>query len=172
MTLTVDALRGYVETSLRDDALGELLEAAYEAIDGFAGVSGPVTELISPGPGDLLMLSVPAESVTSVTECDVILASDDYELIGGQQLHRLHAGTHPSSRWRGRTKVVYPRLNDDAERDRVAAALVALDVNHNPGLSAQQLGDWSETYADNSAMNYTLERQSILASLTQGFIAR
>ncbi|HEX5013008.1 MAG TPA: hypothetical protein VFV72_02530 [Candidatus Limnocylindrales bacterium] len=181
--LDVDELRGFIETSLGDDVLGVWLDAAYEAIDAYAGPAGDssgdtgaTTEVITPGPGDLLMLTRPASAITAVTETcygfDTDLALDDVALIGTQMVRRLRTGTNPSSRWRGRVAITYERLPDANERDRVAVGLVRLDVNHNPGITSEQLGDWSATYANNSAMNYSVERQALLSSLTPGFVAK
>lgn len=175
--LDVDGLRGHVTTDLDDEALGLLLDAAYEAIDAYAGTGAAgdypasLTELISPGPGDLLMLSRPAAGITSVIECDSTLAADDYELIGAQMLRRLTTGTHPSSRWRGRVQPTYEPKADENERDRVAIALVNLDVNHSPGLVSEKLGDWAETHASGADGSYAAQRADILASLHPGFLA-
>lgn len=181
--LDVDDLRGFIETSLGDEVLGVWLDAAYEAIDAFAGPAGDssgdtgaVTEVITPGPGDLLMVSKPAAAITAVVETcygtDTDLALDDVALVGSQMVRRLRTGTNPSSWWRGRVEITYERLPDANERDRVAIGLVQLDVNHNPGVTSEELGDWSATYANNSAMNYSAERQALLASLTPGFVAK
>lgn len=176
MTLTVDGLRGFVESSLGDDELGLLLDAAYEAIDreiGSAGYDGqPLTELLTTGPGDLLMLSRPANAITTLLECDAELAQDDYELIGDQLVRRLATGTHPSSRWRGRAQITYELMADTNERDRVAIALVKLDLNNEPGVIAERLGDHSITFASDAAASYAAERAAILSSLASGFIAK
>lgn len=181
--LDVDQLRGFVETSLGDDVLEVWLDAAYEAIDAVAGPAGDssgdtgaVTEVITPGPGDLLMLSRPATAISAVTETcygtDTALELADVDLVTTQLVRRVRTGPNPSPRWRGRVEITYERLPDANERDRVAVALVQLDVNHNPGVTSEELGDWSATYANNSAMNYSLERQAILASLSPGFVAK
>lgn len=176
--LDVDGLRLHVTTELGDTALGLLLDAAYEAIDAHAGTGGSedypasITELITPGPGDRLMLSRPASSVTSVREGTTDLESDDYELIGGQMLVRLDDGTNPQSRWRGRVEVVYPALPDENERDRVAIALVKLELDFSPGVVSERLGDHSITFAQGAASAHAEQRAAILASLnTGGFVA-
>lgn len=168
MTLTVDLLRGYITTALSDEALDALLDAAYEAIDQYAGASGSITELISPGPGDLLMLSRRASAISSLKEKDIALATDDYQLHGDQLVRRLDTGTNPAWRWRGRVDVTYTALTDTASRDRVAIALVNLDLDFAPGLTSQRLGDFSET-ADQRP--YDEQRAEILASLFATFMA-
>lgn len=172
MTLTVDDLRLHVTTDLGDAALGDLLDAAYEAIDLHAGTSGAITEVISAGPGDLLMLSRPASAITSVKEgrsFDTTLSTDDWELVGDQLLHRLDDGTNPRTSWYRRIEVTYTRLTDAAERDRVAIALVKLDLDTNPGLSSQRIGEWAETFE--ATDSYSEARAAILASLAPTFIA-
>lgn len=173
--LSIGDLRKHVTSTLEDPDLQRLLDAAYQAIDLYAGVTGPVTEVITSGPGDLLMLSRPASAITSVSEwfwsTSTVLASNDYALSGGQMIVRLVTGTNAYGRWRGRVTVTYTPLDDTAERDRVAIALVQLDLTHNPGLSSEQIGEWTETYANNSAMHYGLEREAILATLNAGFVA-
>lgn len=174
MTLDVDALRGHITTDLGDEALGLLLDAAYEAIDAVIGAGGAeeyptsVTEVITPGPGPLFMLSRPASVIASIEECDTALAADDYELITDQMVRRLSDGTNPASRWRGRCIVTY-HVNDLASRDRVAIALINLDLDYTPGLQSERLGDHSITA--NVLRSYDAERDAILASLTSGFIA-
>ena len=170
MTLTVADLRQHVTTALLDPALQRLLDAAYEAIAGRFGDAAAVTETHRGGSGPLLMLNRAAASITSVTEdavrVPVALAPADYALRpSGSLLERLTTGTHPGCRWLGRVDVVLVPLADAAERDRVAIALVEMDLNYSPGVTSETIGDWSETKADNSAMNYELEREAILASL-------
>jgi hypothetical protein len=179
VTLTVDEVRGHVETTLEDDALQALIAAAYEAIDMIAGASGSedypasVTEVISAGSGDLFMLSRPAESITSITEgisTTTDLGDDDYELLGNQMVRRLSGGTNGSSYWRSRMIVTYTPLAMSAERDRVALALIKLDVTGQPGLVSQRLGEWSETFS--TGTNYDADRAAILASFYPAFVAK
>ncbi len=175
--LTVDELRGHVTTDLDDTALGLLLDAAYEAIDIHAGTGGSedypasITERITAGPGDIVMLGRPASSVTSVIEHETTLDADDYELINGQMLRRLPDGTNPATYWRRRMYITYTALSDENERDRVAIALVKLDTTSEPGLQSQRLGDWAETFETGEGSDYASQRAAILASLNAGFIA-
>jgi hypothetical protein len=165
MALTVDEFREHVETELGDDAVQRLLDAAYEAIDEAIGSAGTVSEYLHAGHGDLLLLSRRALSITSISERDVALASGDYELrASGMTLRRKSTGTHPRTHWHGRVDVTYVAYPDEDERDRVAIALVKLDLTHSPGLAAQSLGAWSESY-QTSGPSYSQERATILASL-------
>lgn len=168
---TVARLRGFVTTALSDADLELLLNAALADV---ARAAGPlaVRERLT-ARGDMLLLSRPAASVTSIIEDDrsaaIALAEDDYELSGtGQVLYRLKTGTHQAEWWRGRVDVSYVRVDDAAARIRVVVALVDLDLNHKPGLAAQTIGTWAEQYTSNSAFNYELERASILATLDEG----
>lgn len=181
MTLTVDELRGHIETVLSDEALGLLLDAAYEAIDAILGSGGDedyaatVTEILSPG-GDLLMLSRRASAITAVTEgvrTPTDLATDDYQLIGDQLVRRLSDGTNGASRWRDRVQITYTAFADENERDRAAIALVKLDSDYQPGVQSERLGDHSISFGfSQGSSTYTEERDAILASLGGGFIAK
>lgn len=178
MTLTVDDLRDFVETSLSDPSLGLLLDAAYEDIDRVLGLAGyddepaSITELLTVGPGDLLMLSRPAEAVVSVVEDDdTELDDDDYELLRDQMLRRLDTGTNPRSCWYRRVKVTYAPLSDVASRDRAAIALVKLDLSNEPGVQSERLGDHSITFATGTS-SYLDQREAILASIAGGFVAK
>ena len=170
--LTVDELRLHVTSTLTDEALQLLLDAALDAIEDVAP-TGPVTELITPGSGDLVLLSREATAITSVVEeywgQSTTLAADDYELrSGGQTLRRLSTGTNPAYAWRGRVDVAYTVEDDSAERKRVQLELVKLDLAFNPALRSQTIGTWSEDYADKP---YADQRAGILASLAGGPLA-
>lgn len=169
MTLTVGDLRGYITSGLTDPALQKLLDAAYEAIGHQSGAAGAVTEF-AVGGYSTLILDRQASAITSVTEriggVDVVLAANDYRH-SGYVLTRLDTGTNPRSTWAD-TTTVYDPVVDAAEWDRVAVALVELDLNYSPGVTSERIGDWEETKADNSAMNYAIERETILASLGSG----
>jgi hypothetical protein len=168
MSLSVDDLRLRVTSTLGDDALQGMLDAAYEAIDNFLGTEGVVQELLTAsGNGPLLMLSRRALSIGAVVEGDTTLAASDYELrASGQMLYRLNSGSNPRRSWRSaRIDVTYTPYVDAAERDRVATALVNLDINYKPGLVSETIGDWQEQFARNDLFNYQTERSAILATL-------
>lgn len=165
---TVARLRGFVTTGLSDADLELLLNAARADV---ARAAGPlaIRERLT-ARGDMLLLSRPAASITSIVEDDrsaaITLATDDYELSStGQVLYRLRTGTHPGEWWRGRVDVSYVRVDDVAAQIRVMVALIQLDLSHKPGLAATTIGTFSEQYTSNSAFNYERERASILASL-------
>jgi hypothetical protein len=177
VTLTVDGLRDFIETSLDDTSLGLYLDAAYEAIDAILGPAGyddspsPVTEVVTGVAGPLLMLAKPAESITLIVEQDTELAQDDYELIGNQLVRRLSTGTNPRTCWYGRVMPTYQPVSDVNTRDRAAIALVQLDLNHEPGVASERLGDHAISFG--SADDYTRDRAAILASLSPtGFMAK
>lgn len=176
--LTVDELRGHVETDLDDTSLGLLLDAAYEAIDNYAGTGGTeeypatVTEVITTS-GDLLMLSRRASAILSVVEnasYRTDLETDDYELIGDQMVRRVRDGTNSATVWRGRIEITYTAFADENQRDRVAIGLVELDVNVSPGMQSERLGEWSETHEQTTS--YAKARDALLSSLYGGFVAK
>jgi len=168
MPLSVTQMRAFVTTSLSDEALLILLDAAAEAIVAEIGYPGSTSERMH-ARGDLLMLSRPALSVTSVTEDGTALAADDYDLsFSGQTLRRLDDGTSPRGYWRGWVVVASLPRDDTATRQRVQRELVMLDIAFHPGLVSQTIGTWSETYATGSQATYAEQRAAILASLSGG----
>lgn len=166
MALSVAQLKGHVQSSLGDTELTVLLNAAYDAITERYGPSGSITERRVGTSGPLLLLAHRASEVTAVVEDGTTLAANDYALRPrGRQLERKDTGTNPGSRWRGYVDVTYVNGISDGQRDRVAIALVTLDVNYSPGLTGERLGDHQVTFAANSVFNYEIEREAILASL-------
>ena len=114
------------------------------------------------------MLSRRATSIVQVVEGTTTLDATDYELKDdGQLLRRLSFGaTHPRSRWWHRVDVTYVPVDDLANRKRVQIALVALDLNHDPGASQETIGSWSESHSQGAGWNYETERRAILDSLS------
>lgn len=171
MTVTVAALRGHVASARSDEALQMLIDAAYADVASVAGPPDDVTVTTGArGGGDLALLPYPAETITSVVEdadvTAVVLATDDWELrASGTVLRRLATGTNGSSGWRGRVVVEYVRRDDSALRDRAVVQLCQLALNYSPGATSEQIGDWSETFANNSAQNFQLERDTILQTV-------
>lgn len=162
-SLTVDQLRLFVTSPLLDDALLTLLSAAAAAIAGVAGATSEITEYVSGG-YTRIVVARQIGTLTSVTEDDVLLVAADYRA-SGYVLTRLDSSGNPGI-WGGRIVVVYTPADDTAERQRVQLELVKLDLNQNPGLSAETIGTWSETYA--APASYAETRAAILASLTTG----
>ena len=162
MTLTVAQLRTFVTSSLVDDALQTLLDAAAASIVDVTGATGEVTEYLN-GHYPRIVTSRLIGTVTSVTEDDVTLAADDYRA-SGYVLTRLDDGTNPRSAWGSEVVVVYASPDATAEYDRVQLELVKLDLAQNPGLVSQRIGDWEETYRTDAT--YEAQRADILASLT------
>jgi hypothetical protein len=127
-----------------------------------------VTDMLGGTNGPLLMLNREALAITTVTENGVLLDPLDYQLrSSGKVVERLRTGPHPRSYWAGRVDIAYTPLTDVAARDRIAIALVKLDLTHNPGIVSESIGDYAATYAPRSggAANYDLEREAILESL-------
>lgn len=174
MILTLEELRAHVETELEDDDLQLLVDAAEQAIVkalrqfGVAYDEGLVET--HDGGQSYIFLRWPATSIESITETDggtdTVLEADDYRIRGdGVSVLRLASGTNPRTWWGAPVRVEYSAAHADAELGRVQIALVKLDLNHNPGVASESIGSWSEQATSNSAFNYQLERESILASL-------
>lgn len=167
--LSVDQFRAFQPTTLSDESLLILLDAAAQAIITALGYSGETTEWLRGSMGPLLMLSRPALSVTAVVEDSTTLAINDYQLsASGNVLRRTQTGDHPRTAWRGPVDVTYLPRDDYAERQRVQRELVALDLSFQPGLAGQTIGTWSETYAQSEP--YATQRAAILASLNTGVL--
>jgi hypothetical protein len=170
VSLTVEQFRDFVRTSLSDESVQKLLEAAKLAIDQVAGPVGEITETIEAwewGDGlPRITTKRPMSAVVSVTEYvgdrPIVLAADDYR-VSGYVLTRLGHGTNPRWHWGSRVVVVYATADDAAERDRVQLELVKLDLTYSPGLSSQTIGTWSEAYTDGAT--YAADREAILSSL-------
>ena len=164
--LTVSELRKYVTTALEDSALQGLLTAAYEAIDPRLP-SGPQTELLTTD-ATVLVLSYPAASITSIEDCGATLDVTDYQRISPTMLRRLDTGTNPDRLWR-QPLIEYVTVPSDAERDRMAIALVQLDLNFKPGLASFRIGEYQESFAGagGSGMGYAADREAILNSYLQ-----
>lgn len=177
--LTVSKFREHQSTALPDSALQDYIDAAESAIVGRYGAIASFTDRRGrPGyPGGMfLYLSRRAASITSITErygdvlgiTDVVLSSNDYTLLpDGLTLRREYTGAHPADRWTEVVNVVLLPYDDTAERLRVAIALVKLDINHNPGIVSEQIGDYQVMTAPRTAgaANYDNERDAILATL-------
>jgi hypothetical protein len=162
--LTVADVREHLQTDLPDGALERLLDAAYAEIERVAGPAGTRTVVLEPG-GRYLVLPVDEGVITAVREdvdgANLLLAADDWRR-RGTLLERLATGTNPRPAWAGRVSVTLD-VADDAVRDRVALALVLIDVQAQPGLTSQQIGEWRETYAPGTDL--AAARREVLASL-------
>lgn len=168
--ILLSELRGLVTTELGDSSLELLLRSAERAIEArFGAVGVDVTE-VHEGDGSYLVLRTPTASITSITErvgdTDTLLADDDWRLRPDRlSLLRLGTGTNQRTRWGGPVTVVHRPDDDRAERIRVAAALVRLDLNYTPGITMEQIGSWLEQKAAGSDAGYEKEREAILTSL-------
>lgn len=167
--LTVAQLRSLVTSSLGDPALQILLDAEEAAIVAAAGGASEVTEYILTGWRHRLVLDQLAGSIASVTEYNggvaTVLAADDYRA-EGYVLTRTGRGTNPSWRWASAVAVVHTPNVDNGEWERVQLDLVRLDLSRNPGVTQEQIGTWSVTYAGPTAVDD--ERTAILTSLGMG----
>ncbi len=166
--LSVAELREHISSSLGDEALQRLLDAAYASIDAFLGTEGSATELLA-GDHRYVILGRPAESITSVVEgfgatSPTTIATDDYLLHpGGYILERIVGGTTSRSRWRGRVQVTYRPRDDEAIRDVVAIDLINLDLNTKVGVTMEQVGAWMRQFGNNKT--YDQLRDEVLARL-------
>lgn len=168
MLLTVDEARLLVTTTLGDDALRMLLDAAEEAIDDAAGPLGSddgvatVVERYAPR-GSLIVLTARAQSVTSIVEGTTTLEAAQYALAAtGSSIRRLDEGIPVS--WVGDVVVTYVPRTNIASRQSAQAQLAQLFVSARPGVSSQTIGPWSEVYGQLKTL--LGQRQDILSSIT------
>ena len=168
--LTVTELREHVTSSLSDDELQRLLDAAYESIDAYVGVEGSITELVT---GQrYVVLARPADTITSVVEdygasSPTTLAADDYIVHpGGYILERITGGTNSRSGWYRRVFVTYVPTDTQAIRDVVAIGLIDLDISVSPGMTMEQVGAWTRQFGQTKT--YEELRQEVLARLDAG----
>ena len=166
MILTVAQAREHITTSLGNDGLERLLDAAEEAIIRAAGpaiddyIRTDVTERCRPS-GSLLRLTRRAISIVEIREGTTVLGSGDYELSStGYVLLRTPDGHH----WY-RPEVTYAPWTDTASREVAQIGLVRLELNFNPALAGYTTGSDSETFA--TGIPYKDQRDSILASLVE-----
>jgi len=174
MTLlsTDDFKAAYAGTVPVDDAgLASLLAAEEAAIVARFGNTAAEVAEVHDGGSAYLFLRHRAETAASISAVETVdatdttLAADDYRLRDdGVSLLRLDTGTNRRTVW-GLTTVTYTPLDDSEERKRVQRALVILDLNTAPGISAEQIGAWMEQHQQSSVWNYQTEREAILASL-------
>lgn len=160
MALSTDAMRKHVTTALDDAALSKLVAAAYA--DVTERVPATVVQSLEPTRGPILSLAWPSSSVTSVSDGGTLVAGTDYRVVpgSGQLLERLTAPC-----WTEPLVTYVSRVTDD-DRDRVAIALVKLDVTAQPGMViAGNRSQWAEEYANTEDWNYQKEREAILATL-------
>lgn len=156
MTLTLDQLREHVTTSLGDEALQRVLDAAYASIEEYAGEEDVAT-VLAVGGQRFLALDRPAYSVTSVVEdygssAPVTLAADDYIVHpGGYVIERNSGGTNSRSSWYRRVYVTFVPKDDAALRDMVAVDLVALDLTVKLGVTMEVVGSWTQQYAQSKS---------------------
>ena len=184
--LTPAQFRGFVNTPLEDPGLQLLLDAAESSIVARVGVLGALEDRRRGG-GEYVYTSRRAASMTQVIErygdvlglTDVTLDPTDYTLLpDGYTVRREWNGVHRNDRWadnapnasQGSVILRYPAFDDTVERQRVAIALVKLDLNYNPALAGQSIGAWSESYSmmgGTRGGTYVDEREAILDSLGQ-----
>lgn len=173
-TAEYEALKG--PTGLSTAALQILLDAGEAAIIERYGPVGDPVEEVHDGGQSYIFLRRRAATIGTVVETtgttDTTLAANDYRLRGdGVSILRLSTGTHAGAWWGEPITVTYTPTDDTADRKRVQAELVSLMRNYTPGVTQESVGAWARTLASNSVWNSSVEREAILASLTEASLA-
>jgi hypothetical protein len=172
--ITASTVREHMDTDLEDTALERLIDDAdADIVARFGAHTAAITERFTPGPSDVYLFTQRRiSSITSITESYTgvvgettdTLTTDDYQLEGGTQIRRREAGEFSRSSWAPRVTVVYVPVVDDARRTRVSLDLVRLALAYE-ALGSSSVGDVSVQH-----VNYTAERERILASLHPSFL--
>jgi hypothetical protein len=156
--LTVDQLRGFINTPLADASLQILLDQTEEDIVKFAGAPGNVTELIDGG-YRRLTLHRPAVSISSIKETigitlttELTLDPSDYRIRAyGYVLERLGTGTNPRWYWGRLVEVTYAYAPDTAVREMVQVDLVKLELAFSAGIAGETVGAWAISFRSSAA---------------------
>lgn len=166
MSLTlmeVDDLRARVETSLTDDQLEQLGSDCEAAITEWAGqlvytgdpeAVDEVTETAYAHRQTLLRLRQTPAEIVSVTDTT---GSTDTELVSDNDTHDYRIRGDYLERanyylWGERTVVVYKPADARWKRRQALVKLVQLELNFEPGVTAQQAGPWAERYSEYVSM--------------------
>jgi hypothetical protein len=174
MSLTVAEFREYVATSLSDDALQRLLDAAWADIEQAAGPMGDVVEFHPGGYRDLVLdrdagtVSLAREAADGTSP--LTLDPTDFR-VDGLILRRLRTGPNPRDWWMGEVEVTHAPAEDEAERERAQAALVQLDMSAGGSVASERIGEYAVSYGNGGGRTVPEQRQDILAEF-QAVMAR
>jgi hypothetical protein len=171
MLLTLADARSHITTALGDEAFQLLLDAAEAEITDAIGPVGNVSEVLTTGSGDLIMLSRRASAIVSVNERTIDLDPTDYELAGsGRMLLRLDTGPSPARSWWGRVVVISTPVSDVWQRQvaQVALCQLALDTVAGGSTTQERIGDWSESFGTSAETR--ARRNDILAGLSSRLV--
>jgi len=162
--ISLATARAYgIGVTLSDADLQAAIDEAYRLIEERIGPSGTRQERFTAA-GGMLLLSQPADIITTVIENRQELDDSDFESRGAILL-RLQTGLHPSYRWRGVVDVEYIPLEADERRDGTALKLLQLNQNTQYGLTQRTIGNYSESFEAGGG-SYMDQREAILSGLS------
>lgn len=169
MLLDVGQFREHVTTSLGDDAVQRLLDAAEAAIVSRIGAAGARTERANGG-YRTIAVGHRVDSISAVTETigttTTTLNANDYRLRpDSYTLERLATGANPRWYWFGAVEVTYSPIDDEPLRIDVQIDLCRLALNYTPGETMEQIGSWTVQRVASAVWNNETERDAILARL-------
>lgn len=152
MTRLVSAsdVKALVNTALSDanlEAVIDRIEAQITAKIGAPQTDAFATSLTvtRQGGGHSLFLPTEIYSVTSITEDDYVLDSDQYQTWGGGVVERLPSG----GSWGDRCVVVYKPVDDRPVRKEVIIDLVRIVIQRTTLKQESIAGEYSYTAPDN-----------------------
>jgi hypothetical protein len=150
--MTVAEMKQHIKTTLSDTALQRLMDANEAEInDRYGSSSTQAVDVVYPGDVNLIALSRPAASITTVVEeryaTDATLDATNYRLTtGGRTLERRTTEASPYTTWGDRVVITYAVADEAARRRRVLIRLTQFDVENRPGLSSNTTGDQAVSY--------------------------
>ena len=168
MTVTVQAVRGRVETDLDDSTLQRMVNAAVKSVDRIAGKAASETLTFDALGNATIGFYRRVNSITTVTErrtargTATTLAADDYRLVGAYKLLRLNDGTNAQSTWGKEVVITFVPEVDQDVRDRVAIDLVNMAVEFK-ALDREKVGDYEQEQKD-----YNRRRTALLREVNEG----
>jgi hypothetical protein len=165
MGLSVEEVRGHVETDISDVSVRRLIDDAESEINRRYGSTAARTADLEGG-HPIVFLKQRAASIASVTErvgdTTTTLSANDYRSrFDGMALERRNDGTNPACVWSGVVTVTYAPEAIGATRERVAIDLIKLALRYS-GVKSEQVGDHGE---NTFGQEYDKERERILAGM-------
>ena len=145
--ITTADLNSRVENDLDEITLQRIIDANVQAINRGAGAAVAITEDRRPRNSQWVSIRRPAVTIDTVTErrrhssAAVILAADDYRLVGKYRLLRLTDGTNGAAFWGHELLVTYTPEVDQDVRDRVTLDLSSVDIEFR-AYDKEKSADW------------------------------
>lgn len=180
--LTIAQLRAYLTTTLGDDDLTRLRDAAELEILSQAGPLGERTDVRWPRGDSIILFGAPIGSIGSVVERDpwitpITLNTTDY-VAGRRSLRRIPYGNHPPYSvtlpyaWSERVDITWTPVDNTAARVAALIQLVALSIRQPDAalIQSRTVGAHTVTYAHGgTGTGWLDDKLAILGQLSDNF---